>query len=240
MIKHISFDLWLTLIKSHPSFKRLRAELIADVYNTKGLTTEEIDILIRNTDKEIDRNNESTGGKLPARLMYYKILEQTCPESEDVLIQKAKTLEIQSNELFIKNIPLLLNDNISDILSWLKAEGYSLNLGSNTGFIEADTLRIVLDDLGLLQFFSFCVFSDEIKTSKPSPLFFQEIYDQTNFKKEEILHVGDNPLTDYQGASDFGLNALLITNRDYTLDDIKSGLQRNDYALLGFSNQLSR
>lgn len=240
MIKHISFDLWLTLIKSHPQFKRMRAELIAEFYNTKGLTAHEVDIFIRNKDKEIDKQNESTGGKLPATLMYYKILEYTCPDSEEVLMQKAAELERQSNELFIYYAPILLNENIPAILSELRQQGYTLNLGSNTGFIEADTLRVVLEKLGILQYFSFCIFSDEVKASKPSPVFFQHILDNTNLSREEILHVGDNRLTDYEGANDFGFNALLLTNSDYTLNDIKSGLQRNDYALFGFSGQFSK
>jgi len=224
MIKHISFDLWLTLIKSHPQFKRKRAELIADKYNSKGLDLSGIEVIIRTIDKDVDKHNETTGGKVPAKEMYYRILRKTCMEADDVLYSMAESLEKESNKLFHTYMPVMLNKNVILILRWLKDAGYTLNLGSNTGFVEADTLQTVLEDIGLLQFFSFCVFSDEVKASKPSAAFFQEVYNKAGLAKEEVLHIGDNPLTDYQGAKDFGFEALLITKRDYTLDDIKERL----------------
>lgn len=235
MIRHISFDLWLTLIKSHPQFKRKRAELIADKYNSKGLDLMQIEDLIRLLDKKIDKRNEITGGKIPAREMYYRILKQTCKDDDGALPEMAESLEDESNRLFQLYQPELLNENILPILEWLKDKSYTINLSSNTGFIEADTLRIVLADMDLLPFFSFCIFSDEVEASKPSPVFFQEVYNKAGLAKEEILHVGDNPLTDYKGAKDFGFEALLITEKDYTLNDIKKRLQRFDYSFFGIS-----
>lgn len=235
MIKHISFDLWLTLIKSHPQFKKKRAELIADKYNSKRLGLLQIEDFIRLLDKKIDKHNETTGGKVPAREMYYRILRETCKDGNNVLHEMAESLENESNKLFQLYQPELLNVNIIPILEWLKDKGYTINLSSNTGFIEADTLRIALDGIGLLPFFSFCIFSDEIKASKPSSVFFHEVYKKAGLAKEEMLHIGDNPLTDYKGAKDFGFEALLITEKDYTLNDIKKGLQRFDHSFFGIS-----
>jgi putative hydrolase of the HAD superfamily len=42
---------------------------------------------------------------------------------------------------------------------------------------------------------------------------FQLVYDQLkhkNLNKKDVLHIGDNPLADYDGAIKFGYNALLI------------------------------
>lgn len=239
MIKHISFDLWLTLIKSHPLFKKKRAELIADAYNTEGLDLSQIEDFIRTLDKKVDRHNESTGGKVPALEMYHMILKETCKDKAGEVYEMALSLEKESNDLFRTYQPELLNENIIPILEWLSKEGYTINLSSNTGFVEADTLRIVLDNIGLLRFFSFCVFSDEVKASKPSPVFFQEVYTKAGLAKEQVLHIGDNPLTDYKGAKDFGFEALLITDKDYNLNDIKKRLQRFDHSFFGISGQLS-
>lgn len=235
MIKHISFDLWLTLIKSHPQFKRKRAELIADKYNSKGFNLTQIENVIRCLDKKVDKYNETSGGKVPAREMYFRILKETCTENDDILHVQSELLERESNQLFEVYQPELLNENIIPVLEWLKDKNYTINLASNTGFIEADTLRVVLADIGLLPFFSFCIFSDEIKASKPSPVFFQEVHKKAAITKEKILHIGDNPLTDYKGAKDFGFEALLITEKDYTLNDIKKGLQRFDHSFFGIS-----
>ena len=226
MIKHISFDLWLTLIASHPDFKQKRAELIADKFNDNGLSAESIGKLVRETDIEVDAENSHTGLKKPAVDMYKRILKETLSTSDEaILTQKAKLLELGSNDLFVKYQPTLLNEAIESILQQLKSEGYTLNISSNTGFIEEKTLRTVLGKMNLLQYFSFCIFSDEIKASKPSGDFFRHVHNNSGVNKPEILHIGDNRITDYEGAIRYGFASLLIENRNYTLNDIRAKLQ---------------
>lgn len=223
MITNISFDLWLTLIRSHPQFKAKRAEMIADTYNPKGYSAEQIDVLIRNMDKIFDRFNESSGKKISADKMYLKILCELCDNEDSLTLADGKKVEQAANDLFIEYTPQLLNQNTPQILEYLKDNGRVLNLSSNTGFIEGNTLSVVLRKLDLSKYFSFFVFSDEIGVSKPSPLFFQEVYGKANVPKSQILHIGDNAKTDYQGAIDFGFQALLIKH-NYTLDDIRARL----------------
>ena len=224
MITNISFDLWLTLIKSHPSFKIQRAQMIADSYNPDGLSVSKIETYIRDQDKVFDRHNEIIGKKIPAVEMYFRILKGISRNSENVSMETAQRLEEQSNELFIEYCPQLLNDSVPYILEQLREDGYVLNLASNTGFIEGKTIRKVLEKLGILRHFLFYIFSDEVNASKPSPHFFQRVYDEINVQKNQVLHIGDNPKTDYKGALDFGFEALLITNTNYTLNDVKSRL----------------
>jgi len=220
-IKNISFDLWLTLIKSHPQFKRKRAEFIADSFNPKGLSVFEIEKIVYETDKIIDRYNEMTGRKMPATQMYSTIMKRISGvESPD----QTASVEKKSSDLFLEYSPELLNSHIPELLSRLKEEGFTLNLASNTGFIEGKTLRVVLERMGILSLFSFCIFSDEINASKPSRAFFQQVYDHMDVRKEQVLHIGDNPKSDYKGASDFGFSALLITTTNYTIHDIKAKL----------------
>ncbi|MDR1887331.1 MAG: HAD family hydrolase [Prevotellaceae bacterium] len=224
MILHISFDLWLTLIRSNPSFKRRRAELIADIYNSKSLNIMQIEEIITKKDKLYDRYNEMTGTKIPAKEMYLSVLKEINVDGRNVTAEHAERLTGQADELFMEYPPLLLNDNISYILSRLKNEDKVLNIGSNTGFTEGKTLRKVLQKINIFHYFSFCIFSDEVQTSKPSANFFQRIHDNIHVSKNQVLHVGDNPKTDYRGALDFGFDALLITNANYTLNDIRTKL----------------
>lgn len=85
-------------------------------------------------------------------------------------------------------------------------------------------MRQVLSQMDILKYFKFFIFSDEIEISKPSSYFFQKVYDKVGGHKKNILHIGDNPKTDYQGAKNFGFEALLITNSNYTIDDIRTKL----------------
>lgn len=214
----------MTLIRSHPEFKLKRAELIADTFNIKNISPKEIDSFIRSVDNVFDRYNMISGKKLSANKMYQKLLEKLAPEETSVTLDIAISLRKEADDLFGQYQPVFLNENIPQILSQLKEEGYVLNLSSNTGFIEGETLRTTLANMGILQYFDFLIFSDEINASKPSSHFFQHVYDHINVPKNAVLHIGDNPKADYQGAKNFGFNALLITDPNYTINDIRTKL----------------
>lgn len=224
MIINVSFDLWLTLIKSHPNFKMKRAEMIADSrYNMQGLTPERIDQIIRDLDKIFDRYNETFGLKISATEMYHRVLVEVSKKKVELSKQDALQIEEQANELFIEYNPIFVNDDIPCILDYLYTNNKILNIASNTGYIEGRTLRIVLEKLQILNYFTFTIFSDEINASKPSLIFFEEVYKNINVDKKQVLHIGDNQKTDYQGAINFGFEGLLI-KQNYKLDDIRARL----------------
>lgn len=214
----------MTLIRSHPEFKLKRAELIADTFNLKNISPKEIDSFIRSVDNVFDRYNMISGKKMSANKMYQNLLERLVPMETSVTLDIAISLRKKADELFKQYQPVFLNENIPQILSQLKEEGYVLNLSSNTGFIEGETLRTTLANMGILEYFDFLIFSDEINASKPSSHFFQHVYDHIDVPKDAVLHIGDNPKADYQGAKNFGFNALLITDPNYTINDIRTKL----------------
>jgi len=220
MIKHISFDLWLTLIRSNPAFKPKRAELIAETFDTGRHTPKEIEQIVQSTDKIFDRYNMMNDCKLSADEMYTKVLQKVVTKPEELTMADGVKLRKMSDDLFNEYPPVFLNENVPHILSGMKNKGYTINLSSNTGFIEGRVLRKTLSDLGIAHYFDFLIFSDEIDSSKPSPEFFRKICINTGLACNEVLHIGDNPVADYQGALDFGMSALLITNPCYTIQDI--------------------
>ncbi|MDR2041689.1 MAG: HAD family hydrolase [Tannerella sp.] len=224
MIKHISFDLWLTLIRSHPLLKRERAGIVAGMCSRSEQDVWQIEQLIREQDKIFDRYNEMHETQIPAKDMYLRLLRKVSAGNPEPTGEDAETLMNRSNELFMHFMPLMLNDHIPYMLNRLHAEGITLNLASNTGFIEGKILRSVLQKLGISQYFSFFIFSDEIGTSKPSVNFFQQVHNRLQLPKACVLHVGDNLKTDYNGAVNFGFKALLIKNSNYTFDDIRAAL----------------
>ena len=82
--------------------------------------------------------------------------------------------------------------------------------------------------IGLDSFFDFAVFSDEINASKPSPVFYENVFKRINGEKHEVIHIGDNYNADYIGAQNFGFNALLIDNREYSVELIKSKINEKN------------
>ncbi|MDR2466928.1 MAG: HAD family hydrolase [Prevotellaceae bacterium] len=230
MTQHLSFDLWMTLIRSNPAFGTKRAQLIADMFEPEVRDVSRIEAEVKRFDCICDRFNEITGKKLPAAFMYRKVLQLLKPKAaagqtdESAAESAAERLAEEANRLFCEYPPLPLNGNIHSTLQQLRAEGKTLSVSSNTGFVEGRVVRKALKTAGLHDYFSFLIFSDEIGASKPSAAFYGRVNERLNVPKSRTLHVGDNRKTDYEGARRFGFNALLITNPNYTIDDIRPNL----------------
>jgi len=228
LIKHISFDLWLTLIKSHPEFKEKRAEFLKQEFNPKSYSVREIMDIIQKTDKVCDRWNEISGKKIPTEWMYRRILLKLGIDQKLVSNSLLMKIKLHINNLFGNFQPIFLNVSTEPLLYSLKNEGYNLNISSNTGFIEGEIISSTLRNLNIARFFDFSVFSDETGVSKPSYGFFEKVFEQTGVEKGEVLHIGDNYKTDYKGALRYGFKALHIKNQQYTINDIKKHIQEND------------
>ena len=66
-------------------------------------------------------------------------------------------------------------------------------------------LRMVLEQLGISKYFSEVVISSEVGADKPDPFIFQRAADLAGVLPNEALHVGDDPIRDWQGAANAGL-----------------------------------
>ena len=212
------------MIKSHPEFKEKRAKFLKEQFNPKGLSVNEIIGIVQKTDLVSDRLNEITGLKVPTDQMYRRILVQLGNTPQSISEEMLAYIKLKVHELFMGNLPGFLNNSIQPMLKILCNEGYTLNISSNTGYIEGSTIVKTLIALDISEYFVFCIFSDQIGTSKPSFRFFSEVFGKVNVDKTEVLHVGDNLKADYEGAIKFGFNALHIKNQQYTINDIKRSL----------------
>lgn len=88
-------------------------------------------------------------------------------------------------------------------------------LGKEVGVITNSDLRIhsVLQGLGISDLCTFILTSEEAGASKPQPEIFQLAVERSqldNLVPEQILHVGDDFLKDYQGATSLGWKAVLV------------------------------
>ena len=184
--------------------------------------------IVQHTDKVCDRLNELSGQKLATDLMYHRILQKLGIESATIDHETLSMIKATVKKMFLNMPPLYLNESILPMLKSLKSEGYGLNIGSNTGFIESGTIVETLKNLNIAQYFDFCIFSDEIGASKPSFGFFEKVFESVAIEKKEILHIGDNLKADYEGALKYGFKAMLINNNYYTINDIRRHLQENN------------
>lgn len=209
---HFSFDLWLTLIKSHPEFKTKRVELFTSFFDIKK-PVEEVAKTVKYYDDLCNTINEVTGGNIDTFEMYLLILGSLDVDVKQLDKEILNGFYLKSEDLFLEYKPVIIFENIKEFFDQIKNEGKTVNILSNTGFIKGRTMRKFLIQEELDQYIDFHIYSDEINISKPNPLIFQEV--KNNLKDRDlpmhrILHIGDNPVADYKGAKDFGFSAHLL------------------------------
>ncbi len=92
---------------------------------------------------------------------------------------------------------------------YLKGIGVSVGLVSNG---QAEFQRTKLRSSGLEKELETIVISGEVGIAKPDPKIFRIALEQLGAEPRETLFVGNNPWTDIAGATDAGMDTLLITN----------------------------
>ncbi len=216
--RHYSFDVWLTLIRSNPAFRRDRMAYFAQHLNPLGLADDEVDARVREVDITCTRVNELVGKNIDSLelilLMANRLGVDLATVTPATLVQRQGEL----TELFRANPPLLTDEQIPAVLTTLRSRGATLSLLSNTGLIQGAVLRDIWQREGIDALFAFQLYSDEVHLSKPNPAFYALLFKQARQLPEhqaglqptDILHVGDNPVADREGAESAGLRALLI------------------------------
>lgn len=210
---HFSFDLWLTLIKSHPEFKAKRVEMFSSFFNIDK-PIEEVTKVVKYYDDLCNTINEVLGGNIDTFEIYLLILGSLNIDLKQINQDVLNQFYAKSETLFLEYKPVIIFENIHQFFDEIKNQGKTINILSNTGFIKGKTMRKFLINENLDQYIDFHIYSDELNISKPNPLVFQEVKNRANQELEmnQILHIGDNPIADYKGAKDFGFNAYLLKN----------------------------
>lgn len=211
--KHLSFDLWLTLIKSNPEFKNKRNLLFKDFFEVE-YSIEKVTEVVRYYDVLCNNINEKTGFNIDTFEIYYFILNALNVNVDEIGIDRLSEFYKEAEMLFMKFKPDLIYPKIQLLFKEIVEQEKTISILSNTAFIKGVTLRKLISYYELENFFSFQIYSDETGFSKPNNEIFQLVYNQIeslkSIAKKEVIHIGDNKIADYNGAIKFGFNALLI------------------------------
>lgn len=226
--KHYSFDLWLTLIKSNPIFKKERALFFHEHLNSNVKSLEEVELLFRKVDLMSNAINQKSGKNLDAEEMYLMIVYELNGSNSIFEDLDMEELLHKMEQLFFQYIPTLYNSETLSTLNSLKEiPEVSMNILSNTGFIKGATLRIALEKIGIAHFFDFQLYSDEVNMSKPNSEFFflmlEKIYagrKNDSLLLDDIIHIGDNVIADIHGANRLGINSFQVNSNLNTISDL--------------------
>ena len=205
MIKAISFDLWGTLIKSNPEFKKARAEFISQKYN---LPENEVNQIISQMKWNIDVQVERHGVSFETDHLY-QILNKSLGWNTN---KEAYDLRKECEKIFLNYPPLFFSETTKDALREL-SDKFDLHLLSNKVLIDGNILEEMFDIFEIKDYFENLNFSSNLKVSKPNVKAFQYAHQFMPYVSNEVLHVGDNKKCDYNGAINYGFNAILINQK---------------------------
>jgi putative hydrolase of the HAD superfamily len=86
-------------------------------------------------------------------------------------------------------------------------------------------LRMILEQLAISQFFSAVFLSSELGADKPDPEIYRRALKLGGVTPDEALHVGDDPVRDWQGAAAAGLPVFRLERPRNSLHDLQVVLQ---------------
>ena len=73
-----------------------------------------------------------------------------------------------------------------------------------------------IDITGVSRWFEFSLSAADVGFQKPHPLFFETVLNRTELAASEILHIGDDPMRDIQGAFDAGIRSVWLNRTGQT------------------------
>ena len=233
-IQHISFDFWNTIVHPNPQFKEERAELIGTLFNNQ-FSKYEIDSAFSKIGKEYNEHQQAGNSAIIPLDLLKSVLNEIKPNLSVNIIE----LYNQINNIFLA-YPPFIEPSFYDIIDLINNKGKTCSITSNTAFISGSVIVKYLENCDLLHHFSFTIFSDEFGFGKPS----SKIFDYLNVKaiecksmvgKTNILHIGDNLQSDYNGAIQSGLTAFHLLDNNLLKNHRNSLHVINDINTIPFS-----
>ncbi len=201
-IQAISLDLWGTVICNNPAFKIAAANSISRHCVS---TPDEIIMAIRQL-KDHHNGRVEEEGHAPTSHQLFESLCQTF-----TVEVSAESVEEEYTQLFFKHPPFFLSADTPQLIKEI-SQVIPLHLLSNTMMICHTTLSKMLHEyLGIGHLFQSMTFSDNTGYSKPHTRIFEECFKGMACEKTNVMHLGDNVRTDYDGASRFGFRACLLS-----------------------------
>lgn len=216
-IRTVSFDLWDTVfIDDSDEPKRAAAGLSTKAVQRRTLVQQFLERHAPITRELVNRCYDTADAAFrevwygqnvtwPVRIRLGILLQglgRKLPENELAeLVRLHEDMELEFK-------PDLL-PGIGDALERLQGK-YKLAVISDAIFSPGRALRELLGHYGLLNYFDYFVFSDEVGYSKPDPRAFHAVAKNTGCALEEIVHLGDREAKDVDGPHAAGARAILV------------------------------
>lgn len=193
-MRHISFDVWGTLLQSNPQNNANRAIYLKEHFQLDG-PLNDIQTIIKENGKSINELQESTGIQVGRSEIFERLLRKFDLNLTSDNFQLVDSIFQQS---FLDYPPELIDASYLDSISALKSN-YNLSILSNTVYVKGENIQKVLDSYWGAGFFDFTLYSDQLGFSKPHEKVYHALIKQSGVASSQIVHIGDSVLCDIKG-----------------------------------------
>ena len=219
VLKAISFDLDNTLIDFF-RMKKIACERVLESLIDVGLKVDNFE----ETWKKLVKIHLKEG--IESNTWITRVLKEMKYELKDIYIAAGVNAYQKTRDTFLDPYP-----NTIPVLIHLIKKGLKLVILSDAPRMKAYRR---LHKMNLYHFFDFIVTLDDTKVKKPDKLPFEMVIKKLKLKPKEIMHVGDWPVRDVDGAKSVGMKTVFAkygvdkyrdkivkTKPDYTIKNIK-------------------
>ncbi|MFM9986136.1 MAG: HAD family hydrolase [Flavobacteriales bacterium] len=212
-IRHISLDVWSTLIEPNPKFKNARTVLFRHFFNLEG-TLEQSGTALSETAAMVNQLNAISGKCMDRSETILLALQRMGYSIQNTSEERLRLFFREMDDLFLLHPPFLASPELPDLMGKLM-DKFSFSILSNTLYIQGSSLHHFFAEKQMSSLFRFELYSDEINSSKPSATAYEKLIHSSEklcgVRPEEIIHLGDNPINDVEGAVKAGLRAALVS-----------------------------
>jgi len=219
MNKSVTIDIWETIIgeKDFSSFSQTRMETKCEnSYNYLSKFIKEIEyknIVLAHEYifNEIAKFSRFHSDKLFNDWLFI-FIEKIHPElknnmnKEDIIL-----LGDIVDQAFIQNPPEIFPGTY-ELIEFCRSKDLKIGIISNTGFNSPKVYREFFSKNDL--FYDAMSLSNELGTAKPHSIIFLDTLRKLYTDPENAIHFGDNPVADILGATNVGMDAVLISKKN--------------------------
>ncbi|MFA6227447.1 MAG: HAD-IA family hydrolase [Candidatus Paceibacterota bacterium] len=228
----VVFDFHFTIAHFYPS----REKVYEKIFNKYGFTNSPKDIArafsrawLKYTDKELI---EAFSQQIDIPSMENWWLEFHSGVFMTLGIEDKKILELINkdiSDLVYKDSSIYrLYPDVLETLSFLKKKKVKIGMITNAH----GTIREIINELGITEYFDYITISCEVGLSKPDPKIFEYTFEKMGLHNKDVLFVGDSYHTDVVGSEIAGCAIAIIDRKD------KDGKKLNKYLHLNNLTQI--
>jgi len=191
----VSFDVWDTIFR----LEAFNDVMVKEISSATGMTQSEVRSNVSKT--YVLLKDYRIKGMLRQDDIVNHCLElgaQSIGVSEEVL-KRSITKAVLNVDL-----ERLLEKDAQYVIRKIFSQGKQITTLGNVIYWPGAYNRILIERAGLTRYLATQLYADELRCSKPSKEMFTKICDIFDVEPENIVHIGDNRVEDYEGAIAFG------------------------------------